>query len=97
MIEKDFKITFPLELSEIRAIISSFVVGYVQLSGGQATIEDARISTDSFALVSRKTTGGTIGDLRINVSNNIATINSSSSSDTSVVWYLIIPYAIIQR
>lgn len=95
--DKEFKITFPLDISELSAIAASFVLGSVQLVNGSATIEDARISTDAFALVSRRVAGGTIGDLRINISNNLATITSSSSSDTSTVWYLIIPYAIIQR
>lgn len=96
--EKEFKITFPLDISEIRAIVGSLIVGSVQLVNGTATISDPRITTDSLCLISRRVASGTTGDLRINVSNNnTATITSSSSSDTSVVWYLIIPYAIISR
>jgi hypothetical protein len=97
MINGEKEIKFPLDRNQIKAIFSSCIYGFVQLSGGTATITDPRISTDSLPLITRKSTGGTIGDLRCDVGNGIATITSTSSSDTSTVFYFIIPYLITAR
>jgi hypothetical protein len=66
-------------------------VGTVTLSGGTATVNNPLVGQNSIIIISRKTSGGTLGYLYISSqSNGSFTITSSSSSDTSTVNYLII-------
>jgi len=85
------KLDFPLDLEDKKAILYSLVVaGEKTLTSGSATIIHPKIRTSSIGLVSRKTAGGTIGDLRISCGDGSATITSASSSDTSTVYYFIL-------
>jgi hypothetical protein len=85
------RLDFPLDQDDKIAIKETlFVKGTATLVSGSATIINPRISTSSVGLVSRKTAGGTTGDLRISCSGGQATITSSSATDTSDVYYLIL-------
>lgn len=85
------RLDYPLQLDDKLAIKNSlFIKREVTLSAGTYTIQHPQISSNSIGLVSRKTEGGTIGNLRIECSGGSATITSSSTTDTSVVYVLII-------
>lgn len=65
--------------------------GNATLVGGTVTISMTSATANTVVLVSRKTAGGTTGDLRYSVTAGASiTITSSSASDTSVVSYFAI-------
>lgn len=85
------KLDYPLLLDDKLAIKNSlFILRKVVLSAGSATIQHPAISPSSLGFISRKTAGGTTGDLRIECTAGKATITSASSTDTSEVYVLII-------
>jgi len=65
--------------------------GTATLVGGTVTVSSADCSTGDRIMLSRNTTGGTLGNLYTSsVSNGSFTISSSSGTDTSTVnWYVI--------
>ncbi len=67
----------------------SLRIGSATLVGGTVTVSNPYINSSSIIIISRKTTGGTLGYLSIgSQTNGSFIINSSSSTDTSVVNYL---------
>jgi hypothetical protein len=88
----DGKIQFPVNNDEWIALMSGAVSGVITLTSGSATILNDRINRSMFPLLQRISTSGTPGFLSISLGNGQATITSSSSSDTSMVAYLLIPY-----
>lgn len=67
------------------------LAGNATLVAGTVTVTNANVGADSIIMLTRKTAGGTLGNLTYTISNGTSfTINSDSSSDTSVVSYHII-------
>lgn len=67
------------------------LAGNATLVAGTVTVTNANVGADSVILLTRKTAGGTIGDLTYTISNGTSfTIDSSNASDTSTVSYLIV-------
>lgn len=65
-------------------------VGNATLVAGTVSVADPAVKAGSFVLLSRKTIGGTAGNLSYTVTAGTGiTINSSSNTDTSTVTYLI--------
>lgn len=65
--------------------------GTATLVGGTVTVSTTQVHTNSIVLLSRKTAGGTLGNLTYTISSETSfTITSSSGTDTSVVDWLII-------
>jgi len=65
--------------------------GSVTLVAGTATVSLPAITSTAKVMKSRKTAGGTIGDLTHTISAGVSfTVNSASGSDTSVVDYLVV-------
>jgi hypothetical protein len=70
---------------------SGTLAGNATLVAGTVTVTNTNITADSVVLLTRKTAGGTIGDLTYTLSAGTSfTINSASGSDTSTVSYLIV-------
>ena len=66
-------------------------VGNATLVGGTVTVTNGGVSVNTIIYLSRKTLGGTVGNLSyvLNAGANFV-INSSSASDTSVVSYMLV-------
>jgi len=65
--------------------------GNATLVGGTVTVTNTTISANSVIYLSRKTAGGTTGELTYTLSAGASfTINSASGTDTSVVSYFIV-------
>lgn len=65
--------------------------GNATLVAGTVTVTNTTVTANTLILLSRKTAGGTLGNLTYTLSAGASfTINSSSASDTSVVSYLLI-------
>jgi hypothetical protein len=64
--------------------------GTATLSNGIATINNPLVTNSSIIIISRKTSGGTLGHLSISQTNGVFSIGSTSSTETSTVNYLII-------
>jgi len=90
-------LSFPLD-PDVQQVLDDNTLAYLQsrtgtvtLSGGTVTVSNSLVGPNSIIIISRKTSGGTLGYLYISAqSNGSFTITSSSSSDTSTVNYLII-------
>jgi hypothetical protein len=90
-------LSFPLD-PNVQQVLDYETLSYLQgrtgtatLIAGTVTINNPIVATNSIIIVSRKTSGGTLGYLYISSqSNGSFTITSSSNSDTSTVNYLII-------
>jgi hypothetical protein len=90
-------LSFPLD-PNVQQVLDDNTLSYLQsrtgtatLSGGTVTVNNQLVGSNSIIIISRKTSGGTLGYLYISAqSNGSFTITSSSSSDTSTVNYLII-------
>lgn len=77
-------IPFPVQFPSTRC-------GEATLVGGTVTVANTSITAKSIVLMSRKTTGGTLGHLNFSVSAGVSfTITSSSGTETSVISYVII-------
>lgn len=62
--------------------------GNATLAGGTVTVTNTSVTANTVITLSRKTAGGTIGDLTYTLSAGTSfTINSASGTDTSVVSY----------
>jgi hypothetical protein len=67
--------------------------GTVTLVAGTVDVANTAITTNSIVRYSRQAAGGTLGNLSIaNTAGTKFTINSSSSSDTSKVYYEVVSY-----
>lgn len=65
-------------------------VGNATLVAGTVTVLNTTVTVDTVISLTRKTVGGTVGDLSYTVSPGVSfTINSTSALDTSVVSYLL--------
>lgn len=65
--------------------------GNATLVAGTVTVTNTTVTANTLILVSRKTAGGTLGNLTYTLSAGASfTINSSSGTDTSVVSYVLI-------
>lgn len=65
--------------------------GNATLVGGTVTVSNTSVTANTIVMLTRKTSGGTIGDLTYTVSAATSfTINSVSALDTSTVSYLLI-------
>jgi len=70
---------------------SGTLAGNAVLVGGTVTVTNTNITADSVIMLTRKTAGGSIGDLTYTLSAGASfTINSANASDTSTVSYFII-------
>ena len=59
--------------------------------GGTVTVSNTTITANSIIYLTRKTAGGTIGDLTYTLSAATSfTINSASGTDTSTVSFIIV-------
>lgn len=68
--------------------------GNTTLIGGTKTVINATVTATTVIYLTRKTAGGTIGNLSYTITDGVSfTINSDSATDTSVVSYLIIENA----
>lgn len=68
--------------------------GNATLTGGTIAVANTTITANSVIVLTRKTSGGTIGDLTYTLNSGVGfTINSDSGTDISVVSYLIIEVA----
>lgn len=82
---------FPIDEYSKLSLKSSFMaLGTATLVAGTATVNDTRIRGNSIAFLTFKTAGGTQGFLRATIADGSLTITSSSGTDTSDVYYLII-------
>jgi hypothetical protein len=88
------QLDYPLDAQSTQEIQALFPWGSVALTAGAATVYDGRVSPSSVIIISRYIQGGTLGQLYIGYqSSGTFTINSSSSTETSYVNYLILnPY-----
>ena len=65
--------------------------GSAVLVGGTVTVSTTQVHTNSIVLLTRKTAGGTLGNLTYTISSETSfTINSTDGADTSTVDWLII-------
>lgn len=67
--------------------------GEATLVAGTVTVMNSRVTTACVVLLTRKTAGGTIGNLTYTVASGSFTINSSDAGDTSTIAYLILKVA----
>lgn len=79
----------------LAAFRGAFQAGTATLVGGTVTVTGAELTADSVILLSRNTTGGTIGDLSAasasrNAGASTFDIDSVSGTDTSTVDWAII-------
>lgn len=85
------KLDYPLNEDDRISIKNTmFISREITLVGGTYTIQHPQIRSSSIGTVSRKTAGGTTGDLTISISGGQAVINSTSSADTSTVYVIIL-------
>lgn len=83
---KDFSVTRAEDLPYSRA-------GTATLVGGTVDITDTKITANSIVRRSRLAAGGTLGHLSVALTATTKfTINSSSASDTSTVYYEVVRY-----
>lgn len=84
-----------VEANELRLVTTGTgaAAGNATLVAGTVVVANTAVVAGSIVLLSRKTIGGTAGNLSYTVSAGVGfTINSSSGTDTSVVsWVLINP------
>ena len=68
------------------------IAGNAVLVAGTVTVTNTNVSTGAVIMLTRKTAGGTIGDLTYTIAGGggAFTINSSDVADTSTVSYLIV-------
>ena len=65
--------------------------GNVTLASGTALVANPGVTANTLVMVSRRTPGGTVGQLNYNVTPGVGfTINSASATETSVVSYHLI-------
>lgn len=70
---------------------SGGLAGNATLVGGTVAVTCAAVDTNSIILLTRKTAGGTTGELTYTITDATSfTINSASGTDTSTVSYLVI-------
>lgn len=67
--------------------------GEAILVAGTKVVNNTRITAACVVLLSRKTIGGTVGNLSYTVAAGVLTINSSNAADTSTIAYLILKVA----
>jgi hypothetical protein len=91
-------LTFPVPLSVLRAIGQSLIYGEVQLQNGEASVYHPRTASSLIKVgVGYVTISGTPGFLRMTVDfDNVKQmyrifIKSTSTTDTSRVFYCLIP------
>lgn len=85
------KIVVPLSAND-GTDVAGTVSGNATLVGGTIAVANTLVKSTSKLLTTRKTIGGTAGNLSYTVTAGVGfTINSSSGTDTSVVTYLLIP------
>jgi hypothetical protein len=90
-------LSFPLD-PNVQLVLDQETLTYLQgrtgtatLVAGTVTVSNPLVSANSIIIISRKTSGGTLGYLYISAqSSGSFTITSSSNTDTSTVNYLII-------
>lgn len=85
------RLPFPLDIDTLQALKKGglFLYGSVTLSSGTASVVNQRIQTSSIPLVGYKTHSNQ-GALRAAAAQGSITITSSSGTDGSEVWYLIL-------
>jgi hypothetical protein len=70
------------------AVAAASRTGNATLVAGTKAVADASVTANTIVLLSRKTAGGTLGNLTYTVSAGVGfTINSTSGTDTSIVSY----------
>jgi hypothetical protein len=79
--------------AEYLRLVANKSVGNATLVAGTIAVANTAVAANSYVLLSRKTIGGTAGNLSYTVSAGVGfTITSSSGTDTSVVtWVLVQP------
>lgn len=84
-----------VEANELRLVNSGTgaAIGNATLVGGTVDVANTAVTANSYVILSRKTVGGTAGNLTYVLDPGVKfTIGSSSGSDTSVVtWVLVQP------
>ncbi len=74
-------------VAQDKGTVSSFAQGETTLVGGTKAVTIAGVTTSSKFIITRKTPGGTVGNLSYAPTTNTLTINSDNALDTSVVDY----------
>jgi cobalamin synthase len=75
------------------ALASRSTPGNATLVAGTIAVANTLVTANSVVSLTRKTIGGTTGDLSYTVSAGVGfTINSSSATDTSVISHEVIKY-----
>lgn len=73
--------------------LPSVASGTVTLSAGTATVANTGITSSSIIRLSRQAAGGTLGELSVSLTSGTSfTVNSSSSTETSTIYYEIVSY-----
>lgn len=76
-----------------QSIAATLASGKVSLSAGSTTVANTSITANSIIRLNRQASGGTLGELSVTLTANTSfTINSSSGSDTSSVYYEVVSY-----
>jgi hypothetical protein len=83
--------------ADIRALVQArarlVAAGSVTLAAGSATVANTAITSGSIIRLHRQAAGGTLGQLAVALSAGVGfTVTSSSSSETSGVYYEVVSY-----